>query len=177
MAKTPERGRALCALTKSRQPATAEPANLEKEAHKYFDQVVITVRAGDGGHGSVLDMPIAPVAPRYTPGDKYEKQKRNIEKGKRKTGVLKRSSDGTLQVPMGGHGGDVILVADETVDSLLEFHKKRRYNAKRGSNVNASGPLTPAVRDGLSAPTLLISVPVGKLRNSPASHPVSPRTS
>ncbi|CAM6101577.1 unnamed protein product [Calypogeia fissa] len=158
---TTRRGRAFCALTKDRQAATEEPANLVKEAHKYFDQVVITVRAGDGGHGSVLEMPVAPVPVRSAPGEKNEKQRKNNEKGKRKTGVLKRGSDGTLQVPMGGHGGDVILVADESVDSLLEFHKKRRYNAKRGGNVNASGPLTPKIGDGVPAPTLLISVPIG----------------
>jgi hypothetical protein len=167
----PGPGKPLCALTKEKpQASTEEPANLEKEAHKYFDQVVITVRAGDGGHGAVLDMPVPPEAPKYKPTSKSEQQNRNNEKGKRKTGFLKRGSDGSFQLPMGGHGADVILVADETVDSLLEFHKKRRFNAKRGGNVNAAGFLTAAVQEGLSAPTLLISVPVGALRSCLSPH-------
>ncbi|KAG6540873.1 hypothetical protein Mapa_017748 [Marchantia paleacea] len=161
VAKTQERGRAICALTKTRQPAVEEPENLEKEAHKYFDQVVIIVRSGDGGHGSVLDMPSSSMGPipKVYGQRKYEKEK--PAKKEKKTGALKRSSDGSLLLPMGGHGGDVILIADETVDTLLDLHKKKRYNAKRGANVDASGPLTPMLRDGASASTLRISVPVG----------------
>lgn len=166
MAKTQERGRAICALTKTRQPSVEEPENLEKEAHKYFDQVVIIVRSGDGGHGSVLDMPSSSMGP--TPKvygqRKYEKEK--PVKKEKKTGALKRGSDGSLLLPMGGHGGDVILVADETVDTLLDLHKKKRYNAKRGANVDASGPLTPMLRDGASASTLRISVPIGEPSDS-----------
>ena len=45
--------------------------------------------------------------------------------------------------------------------SLLEFHKKSRYNAKRGGNVDAMGVLTSQLHDGLAAPTLRNPVPVG----------------
>ena len=62
---------------------------------------------------------------------------------------------------MGGHGGDVLLYADESKDTLLEFHNKSRYHAKRGGNVDAMGVLTSMLRDGLAAPTLRIAVPVG----------------
>ena len=62
---------------------------------------------------------------------------------------------------MGGHGGGVIIYADQGEDSLLEFHKKSRHNAKRGGNVDAMGVLTSQLHDGLAAPTLRIPVPVG----------------
>ncbi|KAL3679753.1 hypothetical protein R1sor_022709 [Riccia sorocarpa] len=163
VARASERGRAVCALTKTRPSAVDEPENLEKEAHKYFDQVVITARSGDGGHGSVLEMPgstLRPLPPKVY-GQRKRDEKDKPAKKEKKTGALKRTSDGSLLLPMGGHGGDVILVADETVDTLLDFHKKKRYNAKRGSNVDASGPLTPMLRDGANGLTLRIPVPVG----------------
>ncbi|KAE8707940.1 putative GTP-binding protein OBGC2 [Hibiscus syriacus] len=60
---------------------------------------------------------------------------------------------------LGGHGGDVVIYADEGKDTLLELHEKCRYNAKRGGNVDAMGVLTSQSRDGLAAPTLRIPVP------------------
>lgn len=73
----------------------------------------------------------------------------------------KRDFDGSLIMPMGGHGGDVVIYADEGKDSLLEFHKKTRFNAKRGGNVDTMGVLTSQLRNGLAAPTLRIPVPLG----------------
>ncbi|KHN12671.1 GTPase obg [Glycine soja] len=67
---------------------------------------------------------------------------------------------------MGGHGGDVVLYADESKDTLLEFHNKGRYHAKRGGNVDAMSVLTSMLRDGLAAPTLRIAVPVGTVVKS-----------
>lgn len=123
-----------------------------REPHKYFDQVVITVRSGDGGHGAVLSMPQPP-----RPRGNHEKEK---SKGRKKSS-FKRDFDGSLILPMGGHGGDVVVFADEGKDSLLEFHHKSRYNAKRGGNVDAMGVLTSQLHDGFAAPTLRIPVPVG----------------
>lgn len=131
---------------------TFDPEKLMKEQHKYFDHVVITVRSGDGGHGAVLRMP--------KPNAKDANEK------KRKGTQYKRDSDGSLILPMGGHGGDVVIFADESVDSLLQFHKKSRYNAKRGGNVNAMGVLTSQVHDGTAAPTLRIPVPIGTVVKS-----------
>ncbi|KAK9727172.1 hypothetical protein RND81_05G263200 [Saponaria officinalis] len=52
-------------------------------------------------------------------------------KGKsRKKGSYKRNSDGSLVLPLGGHGGDVVIYADESKDTMLEFHQKSRCNAK-----------------------------------------------
>jgi len=119
-----------------------------KEPHKFFDHVVITVRAGDGGHGAVLNH--------------REKNEQALGKTKKKgKGSLKRDFDGSLILPTGGHGGDVVIYADEAKDTLLEFHSKSRYQAKRGGNVDSTGGLTSMLRDGLVAPTLRIPVPVG----------------
>lgn len=85
-----------------------------------------------------------------------------LEKEKmRKRSAYKRDFDGSLILPMGGHGGDVVIYADEGKDSLLEFHKKSRYNAKRGGNVDAMGVLTAQLRNGFASPTLRIPVPLG----------------
>ncbi|KAK7280702.1 hypothetical protein RJT34_25769 [Clitoria ternatea] len=135
--------------------ANASPpasTSLAKEPHKYFDHVIITVRAGDGGHGAVLN-----------PRVKLEQEQANKKK---KRSSLKRDFDGSLILPMGGHGGDVIIYADEGKDTLLEFHNKSRYHAKRGGNVDSMGVLTSMLRDGLAAPTLRIPVPVGTVVKS-----------
>lgn len=87
-------------------------------------------------------------------------RERKKEKEKRK-GSYRRDPDGSLILPMGGHGGDVVLYADESKDSLLELHQIRRYNAKRGGNVDAMGVLSPMLHDGFIPPTLRIPVPVG----------------
>ncbi|KAL9254825.1 putative GTP-binding protein OBGC2 [Drosera capensis] len=128
------------------------PENIFQEPHKYFDQVIITVRSGHGGHGAVL------TTPTEKPTVKYGGKHHDKEKQKRKT--YKRDSDGSLILPVGGHGSDVVIYADMSKDSLLEFHKKGRYNAKRGGNVNAMGVFTPKISDGIPGPTLRIPVPL-----------------
>ena len=152
-ANTTRSSRINCSLLKENPSAVEGPKNLDTEPHKYFDQVVITVRSGDGGNGAVLKLPKPKV------DDKNSKFKK---KEKKPAGTYKRGNDGAVILPMGGHGGDVILVADESADTLLPFHRKRRHNAKRGANVSAMGTLSPALRDGLDAPVLRIPVPVGK---------------
>ncbi|KAJ0750864.1 putative GTP1/OBG domain-containing protein [Helianthus annuus] len=86
---------------------------------------------------------------------KQDKEKARIRSS------YKRDFDGSLILPMGGHGGDVVIYADEGKDSLLEFHKKTRFNAKRGGNVDTMGVLHSQLRNGLAAPTLRIPVPLG----------------
>lgn len=119
--------------------------------------MIITVRAGDGGHGALLKPPKPKVV------DKDERGKR---KDKKVAGTYKRGNDGALILPMGGHGGDVYLVADESADTLLPLHRKKRHNAKRGANVDAMGGFSPLLRDGMSASKLQIPVPVGGLLSS-----------
>ncbi|BBG94873.1 GTP1/OBG family protein [Prunus dulcis] len=138
--------------TRAKESPAQKPNTLIKEPHKYFDQVIITVRSGDGGHGAVLNMPNQRAS---KPQGKHEKEKL------RRKSLFKRDFGGSLILPVGGHGGDVVIYADEGKDSLLEFHMKNRYNAKRGGNVAAMGVLTAQLHDGLSAPTLRIQVPPG----------------
>ncbi|KAH6555735.1 hypothetical protein KP509_1Z231700 [Ceratopteris richardii] len=127
-------------------------SNIIKEPHKYFDQVVITVRSGDGGHGAVLSLPRTPMKGLSKKTDRtlFHKQRK-----------MKRETDGTVILPMGGHGGDVVIIASDKEKDLLEYHKKRKHFAKRGGNVDAMGLLTPFIGDGAAAPTLHIPVPVG----------------
>ncbi|PSS19812.1 GTP-binding protein [Actinidia chinensis var. chinensis] len=142
-----------CRLARVKEPPSPNPDTLIKEPHKYFDQVIVKVRSGDGGHGAVLSMPNQST-PSKSQG-KHEKEKM------RKKSSYKRDFDGSLLLPMGGHGGDVVIYADEGKESLLEFHKKSRHNAKRGGNVAAMGVLTSQLQNGLDAPTLRIPVPLG----------------
>ncbi|XP_028765175.1 probable GTP-binding protein OBGC2 isoform X2 [Neltuma alba] len=141
-----------CRLLSVNVSPSSNPPTVIKEPHKYFDQAIITVRSGDGGHGAVLTMP---------------NQRINISQGRhekektKKKNSYRRDFDGSLILPVGGHGGDVVIYADEEKDALLEFHSKSRYNAKRGGNVDAMGILTSQLHDGIAAPTLRIPVPVG----------------
>lgn len=78
-----------------------------------------------------------------------------------KRSALKRDFDGSVILPMGGHGGDIVIYADESKDTLLEFHNKNRFNAKRGGNVDAVGVFTSYLRNGIAAPAVRIPVPLG----------------
>lgn len=142
-----------CRLARVKESPSPSLDTLIREPHKYFDQVIVTVRSGDGGHGAILSMPN-----QRTPSKSQGKHEK--EKTKKKSSY-KRDFDGSLILPMGGHGGDVVIYADEGKDSLLEFHKKSRFNAKRGGNVAAMGVLTSQLHNGLAAPTLRIPVPLG----------------
>ncbi|XP_052203010.1 probable GTP-binding protein OBGC2 [Diospyros lotus] len=145
--------RCTARITKVKEAPSPSPDTLIREPHKYFDQVIITVRSGDGGHGTILGMPNQRATSK-------SQGKRGKEKTQKKSSY-KRDFDGSLILPLGGRGGDVIIYADDGKDSLLEFHKKSRYNAKRGGNVDAMGVLTSQLHDGIAAPTLRVPVPVG----------------
>ncbi|KAK4390731.1 putative GTP-binding protein OBGC2 [Sesamum angolense] len=138
-------------LAKIKNPPSPTPETLVKERHKYFDEVIITVRAGDGGHGAILSLP-----------NQNSKLQGKFDKEKtKKKSFYKRDFDGSLILPVGGHGGDVIIYADESKDTLLEFHKKSRHSAKRGGNVDAMGVLSSQSHNGIAAPALRIPVPLG----------------
>ncbi|MDP2181448.1 MAG: GTPase ObgE [Actinomycetota bacterium] len=55
----------------------------------------------------------------------------------------------------GGRGGDIVLVADGAVSTLLDYHYKRHYKAERGHHGKG------AVRHGSSGDDLLLTVPLG----------------
>lgn len=74
---------------------------------QFVDEVVIQVKAGDGGNGVVS----------------FRREK-NIEFG---------GPDGGD----GGDGGDVYLVADRNLNTLIDFRHLRHYEAERGKNGGA----------------------------------------
>ncbi len=92
---------------------------------KFVDEVEIRVEAGDGGNGCVS----------------FRKEK-YIEYGGPNGGD-------------GGDGGDVYLVADESLNTLIDYRFERFHRAKRGENGRS--------RDctGKSAGPLYLKVPVG----------------
>jgi len=90
-----------------------------------LDSAVIEVRAGNGGHGIVSFIREA-MLPRGGPG----------------------GGDG-------GHGGDIILVADPEINTLTKFHWQPHFIAKnggKGDNHHRNGP---------KADSIEVSVPVG----------------
>ena len=92
---------------------------------KFVDEVTIRVQAGDGGNGCVS---------------------------------FRREKFIPFGGPNGGDGGDggsVILVANEGLNTLIDFRHVRVYRAKRGENGMGSNCTGPAGED------MLIRVPVG----------------
>ncbi len=55
----------------------------------------------------------------------------------------------------GGKGGDVVFVADEGLNTLMELRYQKKYNAKAGENGKSKSC------HGKNAPDLIIKVPVG----------------
>src|SRR2546422_10904146 len=74
----------------------------------FIDQAIINVRGGDGGNGCVSF--------------------------RREKFAPKGGPDGGD----GGHGGDVTLVANESLSTLLDFQYRRHYRAQRGSHGEGS---------------------------------------
>src|SRR3989442_2014886 len=91
----------------------------------FIDQASINVRGGDGGNGCVS----------------FRREKFGPKGG----------PDGGE----GGQGGDVTLVADESLSTLLDFQYHRHYRAQRGSHGEGS------TRHGRRGGSLVIPVPVG----------------
>ncbi len=92
---------------------------------KFIDRAKIFVQGGHGGNGCVA----------------FRREK-FVPKG--------GPSGGS-----GGKGGDVILVADRNVHTLLDFKYKRHYKAERGRHGEGNK------RTGRSGKDLIIKVPVG----------------
>ena len=90
-----------------------------------IDSTVIEVRSGNGGHGMVSFIREA-LLPRGGPG----------------------GGDG-------GHGGDIVLVADSSINTLTKFHWQPHFIAKNGSNGQGHH------RNGANGETVEVSVPIG----------------
>lgn len=93
----------------------------------FIDKAKIFIRSGDGGHGAVS----------------FRREKY----------VPLGGPDGGD----GGKGGDVVMVADSNMTTLLDFKYKRKYLAENG--VNGSG----SKRFGKDGETLYIKVPTGTI--------------
>ena len=93
----------------------------------FIDEAEIYVKAGDGGNGCVS----------------FRREKY----------VPKGGPDGGD----GGRGGDVVFVADESVDTLLDFRGQFHWRADRGED--GSG----ALRYGKDGQDLIIKVPIGTM--------------
>ena len=93
----------------------------------FIDQATIHVRAGDGGNG--------------------------IVSFRREKYIPKGGPDGGN----GGHGGSVIIRADEQMTTLMDFRYRRRYQAMRGEHGMGSN------KTGKSGEDTVIRVPVGTM--------------
>jgi GTP-binding protein len=92
---------------------------------QFIDEAIIHVKAGDGGNGSAAF--------------------------RREDGVPRGGPSGGD----GGNGGDVIVVADSHLSSLLDFKYKRHYKADRGEDGRNKDQY------GARGDDLVIKVPVG----------------
>lgn len=93
----------------------------------FIDEVKINVKAGDGGAGCTSF--------------------------RREAHVPKGGPDGGD----GGHGGNVVLHADRSLSSLIDYRFKRHFKATRGTHGKG------AVRHGARGSDLVLKVPLGTL--------------
>jgi GTP-binding protein len=93
----------------------------------FVDEVTIRVQGGDGGHGAVS----------------FRREKH----------VPRGGPDGGD----GGRGGDVVLVADEHLTTLVDFGLKSEYKAERGGQGSSNN------KQGKNATDIELRVPVGTL--------------
>jgi len=91
----------------------------------FVDEARINVKAGDGGAGC-----------------KSFRREKHVPKG---------GPDGGD----GGHGGNVVLVADQSVSTLIDYQFKRHFKAPRGRHGKGSR------MDGAVGEDLLLTVPLG----------------
>ncbi|HTO95711.1 MAG TPA: GTPase ObgE [Myxococcales bacterium] len=94
---------------------------------QFIDEAEISVKAGDGGAGAVA----------------FRREK-YVPRGGPSGGD-------------GGNGGDVVLLTDERLTTLLDFRFKREYRARNGE------PGRGRDQNGHAAPTLTLKVPPGTL--------------
>ena len=93
----------------------------------FIDEVKIYVKAGNGGAGCASF--------------------------RREAHVPKGGPDGGD----GGHGADVVLEADGSLSTLIDYHYKRHFKATRGTHGKGSQ------RDGACGPDLVLRVPRGTI--------------
>eukprot|EP00898_Chlorokybus_atmophyticus_P007502 jgi/Chlat1/7753/Chrsp66S07230 len=128
----------LAVATRGREKQNAVSLEgVQREAHKYFDHVVLTVRSGDGGDGAVLPQG---------------------SQRKAKTGGKKATSQ-KWEPPVAADGADVIVYVDERFSSLLPLYETPRLQAKHGSHANTMSTDTRIAPR--KPPALRVAVPPG----------------
>ncbi|MFZ5947640.1 MAG: GTPase ObgE [Stygiobacter sp.] len=93
----------------------------------FIDYTKIFIKAGDGGNGAVA----------------FRREK-YVPKGGPAGGN-------------GGRGGNVIFIADQNLNTLLDFRYKKHYNAENGQ------PGSSSLKDGRNGIDIYIKVPVGTI--------------
>jgi len=100
----------------------------------FIDEVKIYVKAGDGGAGCASF--------------------------RREAHVPKGGPDGGD----GGHGANVVLEADGSLSTLIDYHYKRHFKAIRGTHGKGSQ------RDGANGPDMVLKVPRGTIVRDADTH-------
>ncbi len=93
----------------------------------FIDRAKITIKAGDGGDG--------------------------VSSFRREKYLPKGGPDGGD----GGRGGDIVLIADRNMNTLLDFRYRRKFKAEKG--VAGQG----STKNGRNAEAVMVKVPVGTL--------------
>lgn len=123
----------------------------EKNSHLFFDEAVITVQGGQGGEGeSWTTQAKGKVVKnfKYHPG---KQQKKYIELA-------------AAEPADGGRGGNVYIRVDRHCESLLHFHEKKVWRAKKGYHGGAAPHAAPGrerIRIAPKQEDLYIDVPPG----------------
>lgn len=145
--------------TTTRPPSAATTADPTKEAHKLFDEVILRVRAGAGGRGEVSKKGGGRTVKnfKYAPGGR---------KGGRE--VFLAASPPADGAP----GGDVVVMADPALGSLLHLHggpaERAAPDGQAGNPARGSAGPRPTGSIGSAAarapprpPALILRVPPG----------------
>ncbi|CAL8465933.1 g5469 [Coccomyxa elongata] len=140
----------MCFAAATASRPAAGKGDATKEAHKIFDEVVITVRSGRGGRGEITESGKGKKVPnfKYRAGSSLPKQ---------------------IWLPAaepadGADGASVLLVADPALDNLLHLHSRKTLTAKHGANGNpVEGTQGPRSRGKQQprTPPLKVPVPMG----------------
>ena len=122
----------------------------DKNKHLYFDEAIIVVQGGQGGEGEAWQGAKSKVVKnfKYHPG---KQQKKFIELA-------------AAEPADGGRGGSVYIRVDRHCDSLLKFHERSTWRAKKGYHGGAAPHAAPGrerIRVAPDQEDLYIDVPPG----------------
>ena len=120
------------------------------EKHLFFDEAIVTAQGGQGGDGEAWQGSKAKIVKNF----KYQwgrNQKKHIELP-------------AAEPADGGRGGNVYLRVERTCESLLHFHERKAWRAKKGYHGSAAPNAAPGRERHRVAPDqehLFVPVPPG----------------